>query len=477
MAERSLSRRDFLRLSAVGAAGALIAACGAAPAATAPTTAPAAAAPTEAPAAAAPTEAPAAAPTVAPTEGAKDVGAATGNNYSFLTISGDDEQPIFDGLAKNFTKSDPSKPWTFDRLSGSWEDFSRKYTTELAAGSPHDVARIAIIHKPSYISKKYVADLTSFADADKLNYDDYYATAFDEWKVDGKLYAIPAGIYNMAIYYNKDMFDAAGIPHLTTDWEDASWTLASFRDIAKKLTKGEGPTKQYGFTTTWDLRWVIHFCWLNGGDFVNTEYTKCILNEAAAVEGLQFAQDMIRTDKSFLTPVQLGNDNIAEAFQTGRVGMYLDGMWQMPSMVKIDKFKWGVAPVPLGKHRYTGIYVDAWVMPPGVKNPQESWRFLKYMAGAEAQNYLVDNSALGLPILKSVVKDRSNDLFKPLSTDEQRVWINAANYGHSFPYTAKWDELYDALKPSWDLWGLGEIDAAKMAEDIAGVVNPILSKG
>ena len=70
----------------------------------------------------------------------------------------------------------------------------------------------------------------------------------------------------------------------------------------------------------------------------------------------------------------------------------------------------------------------------------------------------------------------SADLFKPLPPEEQKVWINAANYAHSFPFTAKWDELYDALLPSWDLWGLGEIDAATMAQRIREVVDPILAK-
>lgn len=161
---------------------------------------------------------------------------------------------------------------------------------------------------------------------------------------------------------------------------------------------------------------------------------------------------------------------------TGRVGMYLDGMWQMPAMAKIEDFEWGVAPVPAGTHRFTGNYVDAWVMPPSAKNPDVSWEFLKFMAGADAQNYLVSNSALGLPILRSVVAERSADLFKPLPPAEQQVWIDAANYAHSFPFTAKWDELYDALLPSWDLWGLGEIDAATMAQQIREVVDPILAQ-
>lgn len=471
MAERDLSRRNFLRVTALGGAGTILAACGVAPAAQlGSTAAPATDAGTVATAAPA-VEAPA--PTAA---SQSDVGAATGDNFSFLTISNDDEQKIFDQVATSFNATNPGGKWAFDRMAGSWEDFSRKYTTELAAGSPHDAARIAIIQQPSYTSKGYVADLSAFAEKDNLNFADYYDTAFNEWRVDGKLYGIPAGIYNMAVYYNKDMFDAAGIPHLTTDWDDANWNWTTFQETAKKLTKGEGASKQYGFTTTWDMRWVIHFPWAAGGDFINADHTKTIIGEPAGIEGLNFAQTLIRDDKSWLTPTQLGNDNVSEAFQSGRVGMYLDGMWQMPSLKKIESFKWGVAPVPAGKQRFTGIYVDAWVMPPGTKDPEQSWKFLKYMAGAEAQNILVDNSALGLPILKSVVKDRAADLFKPLSPEEQQVWINAANYAHSFPFTAKWDELFDAFKPVWDLWGLGEIDAATMAQQITDVVDPILAK-
>ncbi|MEZ4865203.1 MAG: sugar ABC transporter substrate-binding protein [Caldilineaceae bacterium] len=457
MEQRSLSRRQFLQWSTMSASALALAAC-------------AGVSSTESGG-----EAQSAAQD-ATAAGQTDVGPATGDNYSFMTISGDAEAPIFDGLADTYNETVGSGHWTFDRIAGSWEDFSRKYITEVAAGSTHDVARIAIIHQPSYISNGYISDLTPFFDQSGISMDDYYESAFNEWRVDGKLYGIPAGIYNMAIYYNKSMFDELGIPHLPTDWDDDSWNLDAFRATAAQLTSGEGAEKRYGFATNWDLRWVIHFVWAYGGDFVNAEHTQAIIDSPEAVQGLQFAQELIRTDQSWLTPQQLSNGSTAEAFMTGRVGMYLDGMWQMPAMAKIEDFEWGVAPVPAGTYRYTGNYVDAWVMPTGAKNPEESWKFLQFMAGADAQNYLVSNSALGLPILRSVVADRSADLFKPLPPEEQQVWINAANYAHSFPFTAKWDELYDALLPSWDLWGLGEIDAATMAQQIRDVVDPILAQ-
>ncbi|MEZ4679559.1 MAG: extracellular solute-binding protein [Caldilineaceae bacterium] len=288
-----------------------------------------------------------------------------------MTISGDAEAPIFDGLADTFNETvESGGTWSFDRIAGSWEDFSRKYITEIAAGSTHDVARIAIIHQPSYISNGYISDLTPFFDQSGISMDDYYESAFNEWRVDGKLYGIPAGIYNMAIYYNKTMFDELGIPHLPTDWEDESWNLDAFRETAAQLTAGDGAEKRYGFATNWDLRWVIHFVWAYGGDFVNAEHTQAIIDSPEAVQGLQFAQELIRTDESWLTPMQLSGGNTAEAFMTGRVGMYLDGMWQMPAMANIEDFEWGVAPVPMGTYRYTGNYVDAWVMPTGAKIPR-----------------------------------------------------------------------------------------------------------
>ena len=81
-----------------------------------------------------------------------------------------------------------------------------------------------------------------------------------------------------------------------------------------------------------------------------------------------------------------------------------------------------------------------------------------------------------MPILKSVAEARSKDLFKPLPPEEQKVWLDASKYSHSFPFTKKWDELYEALKPAWDLWGLGEIDAQQLGQQIDDAVNPILSK-
>ena len=72
--------------------------------------------------------------------------------------------------------------------------------------------------------------------------------------------------------------------------------------------------------------------------------------------------------------------------------------------------------------------------------------------------------------------ERSDDLSKPLPPEEQQVWITAADYAHFFPFTAKWDELYDAFLPARDLGSLGEIDAAQMAQQICEVVDPILAQ-
>ncbi|NJM08364.1 sugar ABC transporter substrate-binding protein [Candidatus Gracilibacteria bacterium] len=392
------------------------------------------------------------------------------------TIAGPEEEPLFQQIVAQFNQTVPQTMWRFDRVPGTWEDLSSKYVAQIAAGSPNDAVRIAIIQKSSYVDRGYLSDLMPFFERDGLKFDDYLDGAFKDWQIDGKLYGIPAGIYNMALYYNKDLFDAAGLPYPPTEWDTDAWTWNEFRAAAQALTAGSGAEKQYGMGTTWDLRWVIQFVWQNNGDFVDANHSRATLSEPAALEALQFVEAMVREDQAWATPAATGSDDIDELFRGGRVGMYMDGMWQMPAMAAIEGFRWGVAPLPRGKASFTGLYVDAWVMPTGVKDPEQSWQFLKYMTTAAPQNLLVDNGALGVPILKSVAEERSGDLFKPLSPEEQQVWLNASKYSHLFPYTRRWDELYDALLPAWDLWSIGEIDAIEMAAQMTAVIDPILAR-
>jgi len=119
------------------------------------------------------------------------------------------------------------------------------YWTLLEAGaSGGDMPDVFWMHSNEavrYMSNGILLDITDKVNSsDKLELDKFPQALKDMYTYEGKIYALPKDMDTVAIWYNKDMFDAAGIPY-----PDGSWTWDEFYDIAKQLTKDDG--SQYGF--------------------------------------------------------------------------------------------------------------------------------------------------------------------------------------------------------------------------------------
>ena len=127
-----------------------------------------------------------------------------------------------------------------------WPEYYQKVITQMAGGSAPDIGRIAESYMPMLIDKGQVVDLTDYM-ADDFDMSKYYEKTFENSAyVDGRYYGLPSGLNYYLVYYNKDMFDAAGLEYPSADWNKASG-FDDYRAMAKALTGGEGASKTYGF--------------------------------------------------------------------------------------------------------------------------------------------------------------------------------------------------------------------------------------
>jgi ABC-type glycerol-3-phosphate transport system substrate-binding protein len=288
-----LTRRRLLRLvgatSTLAISAAAFAACGGAapvPAATAPAAnVGATAAPTTAPP---PTAAVAAATTsvgATPTAPAppKSVGKGT---LVFQTPGVGVEGTAFAPSAVKFSQETGIKVDYVD----TGLDFE-KYAVQYASDSGGDVYEYETKQMLHYATlgaflnlDPYVAKSTAMKPAD------FFPAIWSKCLIDGHLYAAPEETTPVAVYYNTDLFQEAGVKPPPASWADASWDWNAFLDTAQKLSK---PDKtQFGVTiSTW---WVysLPWIWSNGGHEVNEAITKATFNTAGVIGGFQYLQDL-----------------------------------------------------------------------------------------------------------------------------------------------------------------------------------------
>ena len=208
---------------------------------------------------------------------------------------------------------------------------------------------------------------------------------------------MPALVDNLALVYNKKLFDQAHIPYPT-----ASWTWNDFRAAAKTLT--DTANKQFGWAyvadgsedTVWRFDALL---WQAGGDILTPDGSKAAFNSPAGVKAATLLQQMATVDHSVY--LDNGNGNYANLFNSGKIGMLFTGPWDLSSFPDVN---YGVQILPGDQNHQTISGPDQWVLfNNGSQRTEAAWTFLKWFTSA--QQSLQWSLATGdLPIRASTTK-------------------------------------------------------------------------
>jgi multiple sugar transport system substrate-binding protein len=405
--------------------GILLAACGqaAAPTAAPATAAPATVAPaTAAPATAAPaTEAPAAEPV-----------------HLTLSFWGSDlDSQVYQQRVNLFTAKNPNISVELIYIPS---DYSQKVQTMIAGSTAPDILQLAEdVH--SYSSKGQIIPLSDYIAKDNIDLKARYGETgglTKAYSMNGNLYAMPDRGGALILYYNKDMFDAAGLSYPTKDW---TWT--EFQNAAEKLTKRDGDkVTQYGFAAGGWWPWWMSFIYMNGGAVLD-QNGKPVVNSSEAVEAIQFYNDLVYKYRVAPSPedyANLGTNSPDPLFAQGKVAMSMTGFWGIGGL-KDATFKWDIAPIFKNKTRATVIFGSGLAISKDCKNPEAAWKLIEFLTGPEGQAPIVENkedAPANIEVLNS-------DAF--LKQSWSATPINMAALGESadaafaLPLTPKWNEM------------------------------------
>ena len=155
----------------------------------------------------------------------------------------------------------------------SQSDYRARLATDYAAGTPPDVALLSYRRAGAFIAADQLDPLGPYLDAsDVIQPDDFYPVTLESFTWNGELMCIPQNISSLVVYYNRDLFAAAGLPEPADDW-----TWDDFLDAAVALTRdldGDGATDQYGLGVEASLYRLSPFVWQNGGRIVDDPLTR-----------------------------------------------------------------------------------------------------------------------------------------------------------------------------------------------------------
>ncbi|GAB4566980.1 MAG: sugar ABC transporter substrate-binding protein [Anaerolineae bacterium] len=329
---------------------------------------------------------------------------------------------------------------------GSGSEYYTKLQTMVAGGTPPDVFYPATHVAYAYASKGAILPVQDFIDRDGIDLSEYEEQVLDLYKMDGQVYCLPIDTASLVVFYNKTLFDEAGVPY-----PKEGWTWSDFLETAKALTKdfdGDGQIDQFGvdqFRDYWPM--VV---WSNTGHGLFDDIrhpTKFLGTDPKVIESIQWVADL--TLVHGVMPSDEQRADISDMFAAGKAAMQIVGHWRVPRYMAAE-IDFDLAPLPLGEFGEPVNRADGscFAIAAKSKHPEAAWEFVKYLAapGARGVELLLDLQQM-TPVLKSFRNDERFLNPEKLPGKNKKAFL--AGSDHLFTMYDPIHPMYAAFDAAW----------------------------
>jgi multiple sugar transport system substrate-binding protein len=307
--------------------------------------------------------------------------------------------------ARDYERAHPNV--TINSIGVTWAQYNAKLLAMFAAGDIPEVFATFAAGFGTFLINEALADLKPYLARDKVTVTNVFEkSAIEALTHFGKLLGLPMGSFGTHLFYNATLFKKAGLKLPPSSWTDTSWTLDRMLESAQKMTHDINNPQKGEWGVVFSAQQLGVMSWLWGIDPFNEkggpQYTKAYqtaklthvyYTNSKFVEAMQWIADLPLKYKAGPLPADINaiEQGLGDPFITGRVGLYLNGQWELQSLKTIGpKWQWGVAPLPWGpgKVNTTPLYNDSWLLGKKAKQPEAGFEFLKYLTmGPPATGY------------------------------------------------------------------------------------------
>jgi multiple sugar transport system substrate-binding protein len=390
-------------------------------------------------------------------------------DITFMMWGAPEELEVWQAVVDDFHAANPNINVTVD--VSDWDSYWAKLNTMIAGGTPPDVFAMDAPYYLDWQSRGALLNLQPYIDQSEGFLDGIYPQTLEAYKVEDGYYGLPRDFQTIVLFYNKDMFDAAGLEYPTADW-----TYEDLSAAAKELTldtDGDGKTDQYGlWTDMWDMElfWSSAI-WSHGGEVISADHTQTLIGEPEARAAWEYI-DALFKDGSVPAPATSGEYG-DDLFQSGVAAMTTIGHWAVPGYVGAG-INMGVAPMPAGPAGHaTSVNSAGFVVSANTPHPEETWKFVEFALSEDGQTKLAQ-LGFAIPVLQSVAEgpaylEQGGEL-------DQSVFTDSLDFAHMKPVFRGYDEWAATVGDGLDLVWNGEAELNPTLDEIVPAADAVLAE-
>jgi ABC-type glycerol-3-phosphate transport system substrate-binding protein len=381
--------------------------------------------------------------------------------------------------ADQFEAANPGVTVTLTPVAGeNWGTYYANVATLIAGGAKPDVMVISgegaqFVHANNLVLP--INDyLTKDPKAQALKADIAQGLV-DGFTVKGDIEALTWTWNDMVIYYNTDMFKAAGIAPPSADW-----TWDDFKKTAAALTKdtnGDGVPDQYGFSWASNeifpgiMPWVANA----NGNLTSSDVCTATVDSPQVNKAVSYLKDLIDTGVS---PAPMPMSDVFTRFQNGTLAMFGAGRWPIATFGANNFKSFDIQLYPKGDTYKTVFGGAGYPILKSSQNPDLAWEFQKFTVSDQIQNLYVgtpDKPGDQIPSLRSVASTISKVGVLPANSDLFYNSIDKYPTLVPYPAPAKYSDFESTVLRHLQLIFGGTDSVSKGLSDMETDLQPIVT--
>jgi multiple sugar transport system substrate-binding protein len=216
-----------------------------------------------------------------------------------------------------------------------WADFYQRLPAAVTAGEGPDVGVMHLDQLSTMAARNVIVPVDDLAETLELSGDDFTKEVWDAGVYQDERFGIPLDVHSLAMYYNTEHFEKAGITEAPTD-------AASFEDALTKL-QAAGYENPFWMPTLWPSHLMnLSLQWQYGNEPYDAEASKANFASPEGLEAIDWQRSIVEDGYS---PSSVAIDSQYVAFKNGETSITWDGIWQVNDL-DASGLPYAAAPIP-----------------------------------------------------------------------------------------------------------------------------------